>query len=179
VKCVVELFQNAELFEKVSRPDLREMGIRRQARESALQALFMVDFNDLWLNFSADVFYDSFGGDERTKVFSDLLIQGVIKNQAKLDSVITRASENWSIQRMARVDRAILRVACYELCCLPEVPRNVTINEAIEISKKFGSEDSPMFMNGVLDKIASYIDTINAVDFDEEKEEVEPSKVRA
>src|SRR5690606_12148293 len=113
-----------------SRPDLREMGIRRQGRESALQALFMVDFNDLWSDFSAEVFYNSFGNDERIKVFSDLLIQGVIKNRVKLDSVITRASENWSIQRMARVDRAILRVACYELCCLPEVPNNVAINEA-------------------------------------------------
>ena len=140
------------------------MGVRRQAREIALQALYMIDFNDEWQDYLSGSFFNNFDSEASSKAFAELLIQGVLDNRLKLDSVITRASENWSIQRMARVDRALLRVSCFELCCLPDVPRNVTINEAVEIAKRFGSEDSPMFINGVLDKIAFYIDQVNQND---------------
>lgn len=141
-----------------------DMGIRRQAREVALQALYMVDFNNDWLSYDPKIFYESFEVEKGSKTFADLLISGVIENKARLDSVITRASENWSIQRMARVDRALLRVSCFELCCLPDVPTNVTINEAVEIAKRYGSDESPMFINGVLDKIANYINQIKKAD---------------
>jgi len=140
------------------------MGVRRQAREIALQALYMIDFNDHWNEYLPGSFFNYFEAESSSKNFAEILIQGVLDNRSKLDSVITRASENWSIQRMARVDRSLLRVSCFELCCLPDVPKNVSINEAVEIAKRFGSEDSPMFINGVLDKISFYIDQVTKND---------------
>lgn len=166
MKAVVDLVNSPNFFECLSRMGIEEMGIRRQAREVALQALYMMDFNDEWSESALHMFYDQFGVDSKHTEFSELLVLGVIKNKQKLDSVITRASENWSIQRMSKVDRSLLRLACFELCCLPEIPSNVSINEAIEISKRFGSEDSPMFINGVLDKISSYIDIVTSQNSD-------------
>lgn len=164
MKFVVDLVKCAKFFDGLAVVGIKEMGIRRQAREVALQLLYMIDFNDSWSNYTQDQCPELFDVEDKSRDFSNLIVDGVIQNRVKLDSVITRASENWSIQRMARVDRALLRLACFELCCLPEIPRNVAINEAIEVAKKFGSEDSPMFINGVLDKIASYIDKVREDD---------------
>lgn len=162
MKSIIELVRSPDFFRPLSCLELgiEGMGIRRQAREVALQALFMIDFNNEWSSFNPASFFEHFVVENKYRDFSEILILGVIKNKEKLDAVITRASENWSIHRMPKVDRSLLRLSCYELCCLPEIPFNVTINEAIEISKNFGSEDSPIFVNGVLDKISSYIDAV-------------------
>ncbi|HWI39858.1 MAG TPA: transcription antitermination factor NusB, partial [Verrucomicrobiae bacterium] len=76
---------------------------------------------------------------------------------ADLDRLIEEKSRNWSVSRMARVDLNILRVATYELLHRPDVPRNVTLNEAVEIAKTFGAEESPAFVNGILDELAKAI----------------------
>ena len=193
MKSLRELISKSIFFGLCQKVGSKEMGIRRQAREIALQAIYMIDFNSQWsdyqsISFQSKSFFDSFDFDKGSLPFAEVLIQGVVENRIKLDSVITRASENWSIQRMARVDRALLRVSCFELCCLPDVPRNVSINEAVEIAKRFGSDDSPMFINGVLDKIANYIQQVSPSSVDGSKhsnlEEVfddtlPPQKVRA
>jgi N utilization substance protein B len=131
------------------------MGVRRQARESALQALYMCDALDSWNMESVLFCFDHFEVAENLRPYAEDLCAGVIENLADIDSKITCASEHWSINRMGRIDRAILRIATYELINLKDIPPGVAINEAIEISKRYSAGESPMFINGVLDKIAS------------------------
>jgi len=133
------------------------MGVRRQAREAALQAVFMCDFLSLWTLETSESCLDHFGVIKNVRPFALQLCQGVVENLAKVDSSLTCASEHWSLNRMGRVDRSILRIATYELMFLPDVPVNVSINEAIEIAKRYGSEESPQFVNGVLDRVASMV----------------------
>jgi N utilization substance protein B len=138
-----------------------EMGIRRQAREIAVQALYMLEFHDSISKHekldSTKLIYifDYFESPSACQPFAEILIKGVCSNQESIDKIISTSSQNWSLVRMARVDRALLRVATFELQYLNEIPRSVTINEAIEISKRYSSDDSPMFINGILDRIAS------------------------
>lgn len=133
------------------------MGVRRQAREAALQALFTCDFLNEWKVESVQFCFEHFAVPKAAQSFGLKLCQGVIENLVKIDGKLTCASENWSLSRMGRVDRGILRLAAYEIAFLEEVPINVAINEAIEIAKRFGSEESPVFVNGVLDKVASTV----------------------
>lgn len=86
--------------------------------------------------------------------FAKILIDGVRAHLSSIDAAITVASRNWTVSRMARVDRNILRIGTFEINYLSDVPPNVSINEAIEIAKRFGTDDSPMFINGVLDRVA-------------------------
>jgi len=140
------------------------MGVRRQAREAALQGIFRCDFLSHWdceaLSQCLDHFSISKNSSTKSSSndvvpFATKLCEGVIENFEQIDSKLTYASENWSLTRMSRVDRCILRLATFEIAFLDEVPVNVAINEAIEIAKRFGSEESPTFVNGVLDKVAS------------------------
>jgi N utilization substance protein B len=131
------------------------MGVRRQAREAALQALFMCDFIADWSSESAEFCLEHFSIPKSVRPYASQLCSGVIQNLAKIDSSLTCASEHWSLNRMGRVDRSILRLATFELIFLDEIPVNVAINEAIEIAKRFGAEESPHFVNGVLDRVAS------------------------
>ncbi|MFN8389777.1 MAG: transcription antitermination factor NusB [Bdellovibrionota bacterium] len=131
------------------------MGVRRQAREAALQALFMCDFISDWSIQAADFCLEHFSIPKSVRPYAAQLCAGVIQNLAKIDSSLTCASEHWSLNRMGRVDRSILRLATFELVFLDEIPVNVAINEAIEIAKRFGAEESPHFVNGVLDRVAS------------------------
>lgn len=129
-----------------------DMRLRRRAREYALQILFQFD-----LNKDAEGLLDrSWEGKDipiQLKEFTHTLVKGTIKHLAQIDSLIMSNAENWSLERMAIVDRNILRLAIYELLYLDDIPSRVTINEAIEISKRYGSEDSSAFVNGILDRI--------------------------
>lgn len=87
--------------------------------------------------------------------FAEEIIRGVKAHSVEIDRLISEKSKHWSIARMARVDLSILRMAIFELLFRGDIPRNVTINEAIEVAKKFGSEDSPAFINGILDEVAA------------------------
>jgi transcription antitermination protein NusB len=127
------------------------MGKRRKSRELALQQLFQSDLNPKSLdvmNLSEDT--DS---NQEVKDFYNELVSGVTSKKTAIDQLIETHSNNWKVSRMAKVDLNILRMATYELLYSSEVPPNVALNEAIEISKKFGSEDSPSFVNGILDNI--------------------------
>jgi len=87
------------------------------------------------------------------KPFAEQLAQGVLDHLPELDELLQRVADHWSVDRMAVVDRNVLRCALYELLYLDEIPAKVTINEAIEIAKRFGSEESGAFVNGILDRI--------------------------
>lgn len=113
----------------------------------------MADFLADWSESNVDLCFSHFGIPTNVQDYAKTLAQGVGQNLIKIDSQITRASENWSVSRMGRVDRSIIRIATYEMLLLPEVPKNVAINEAIEIAKRFGTDESPTFVNGVLDQI--------------------------
>ena len=138
---------------------------RRRAREFALQALYQVDtsgtagrsaLSGLWAGLSDE---DGIAGarpaDEDERAFALRIVEGVAAHLERLDGMIEAASTNWRLARMPVVDRNILRLASYELAECADVPANVSINEAIELAKKFGDKDSRAFVNGILDRIAA------------------------
>ena len=96
------------------------------------------------------------GGDDATDLASEL-VRGCARHLQAIDDRIREASKHWRLERMARVDRNILRLAIFELLERPDVPRRVTLNEAVELAKRYGDENSPAFVNGLLDRIANDI----------------------
>ncbi|MCB9479423.1 MAG: transcription antitermination factor NusB [Deltaproteobacteria bacterium] len=130
------------------------MGNRHKSREFTLQLLYYLDVGEAKLPQAADSFWEALTCTPDVRQFSMALVRGVVEHQREIDLVITRFSDNWTIDRMSHVDRNILRMAIYELLYLPEIPASVTINEAVEIGKRFGTEDSGAFINGILDRIA-------------------------
>nr|WP_321399605.1 transcription antitermination factor NusB [uncultured Desulfobacter sp.] len=131
------------------------MGDRRKSRELALQALFALDLNKSDSRFQIDEFLEQHGDDlsEPTRRFFQMLVDGVVENQEKIDTLLDQWAKNWKISRMPAVDRNIMRIAVFEMLHLPDIPPSVSINEAVEIGKKFGTRDSGPFINGVLDRI--------------------------
>ncbi|MGD0845363.1 MAG: transcription antitermination factor NusB [Geobacteraceae bacterium] len=132
------------------------MGVRREGRELALQLLYALELNPIevqeMLRLSRE---NSRASAEEVREFAEELVAGVVANRDAIDNIIVDKSKNWALSRMARVDLNILRLAVFELLFLSEIPRNVTINEAIEVAKKFGTEESASFINGMLDEIAT------------------------
>jgi N utilization substance protein B len=129
------------------------VGVRRQARELALQALYAMDSAHDQAGAGLAAFWENFEAPLDVRSFAEELVNGYLANHLLIDACIEEHSRNWTIGRMARVDLNILRIAVYELLHRPDIPRSVTINEAIEIAKKFGTDDSPAFVNGILDEI--------------------------
>ena len=130
------------------------MAKRRKAREVALQFLYQLDLNSDDDPIPHDEeFWARHPVDEDTHAFADALVRGTKSNQAKIDHAISQFAEHWDLERMAVVDRNILRLAVYELLWTAAVPPKVAINEAIEIAKKFGTKESSRFINGLLDRI--------------------------
>jgi len=130
------------------------MGARTTARESALQMLFAIDSTGGDLDDVIRDYWRETPGDAEGRAFADALVQGVANSLTELDQLISTASSNWRVERMTRVDRNVLRVGTYELAKCPDVPRPVAIDEAVELAKRFGTEESGSFVNGVLDRIA-------------------------
>ncbi len=135
------------------------MGSRHTGRERALQALYQLDQNDKATpNEAVEAAWaasdDQGPRDQAAHTFATELVNGVREYQAALDELIEQHSQNWRIDRMQRVDRNVLRLGVFELQHRPDIPRKVTINEAVELAKTFGTEDSAAFINGVLDRIA-------------------------
>lgn len=129
------------------------MSIRRKARERALQALYQMEITGNLSPGGPDLFWGHFAVASRAQGFAERLIAGVVENRDAIDLMIEGAAENWRLGRMPRVDLNILRVATYELIFCPDIPMNVSIDEAIEVGKRYGSEESPTFINGVLDQV--------------------------
>jgi N utilization substance protein B len=127
---------------------------RRKAREYALQFLFQHEFTGTKPERKDfDDFWQDKPGDPDTKAFAEDLISGTLEHCEELDVAIRAAAEHWVLERMAAVDRTILRFAVYELLHRGDIPSTVTINEAIEIAKKYSAEESAPFINGILDRI--------------------------
>ncbi len=127
---------------------------RTKARERALQALYQIDVAAEGIDDALGRFWKCFEPVEReVMTLAEGLVRGVARHRRLVDETIERVSINWRLDRMAKVDRNVLRLAVYELL-RTDVPVKVVINEAIELGKKFGSESSGAFVNGVLDKIA-------------------------
>ena len=130
------------------------MGIRRKGRELALQALYQIEVTGDASAAAVDLFLSHFEGSAQAKEFARRLVSGVISQRPHLDGLIDDCTENWKLARMAKVDLLILRMAAYELIFCPDIPLNVSLDEAIEMGKRFGSGDSGSFINGVLDQLA-------------------------
>ncbi|MFQ5842799.1 MAG: transcription antitermination factor NusB [Thermodesulfobacteriota bacterium] len=131
------------------------MGVRRRAREIALQVLYQKELNCIEVEEGLNLFRNNFEVLKGAMDFSERLVKGVEQHREDLDRVIEHYSSNWKVDRMAHVDRTILRIATYELLYCDDIPPRVAINEAIDIGKKYGSEDSGAFINGILDKVKS------------------------
>ena len=129
------------------------MGQRRRAREHALQMLFQIDLTGGTPEQVFRQFWTGHETQETTRDFTERLVLGVHGEQRELDRMIAESSENWKVDRMPVVDRNVLRMAIYELIHERETPAAVVIDEAIEVAKKYGSEKSGTFINGVLDTI--------------------------
>jgi len=145
-------------------------GLRRQGRELALKAIYGLHDGDaepasflqeFWANFR---FRDDILGEpqdepvaevpQEVRAFAEDLVIGTLGNLGRIDQVLGEFSTNWSLERMSRVDLALLRMACYELLFRSDVPPSVVLNEAIEIGKTYGTKETPAFVNGILDKVS-------------------------
>ena len=129
------------------------MGIRRRARETAMQALYYIDFRNDGTHPRLAEFLESVPLTTKARGYFEALLTGVLTARPQLDTIIERFSNNWRIDRMSRVDRNVLRIALYEMLCRDDVPVKVIINEAVEIGKKYGGEESGSFINGILDSV--------------------------
>ncbi len=130
-----------------------KMGKRRRSRELAIKVLFHLEFSDDDPPAAFDLICDNFGFSDDVKLFSKDLVLGVCDHLDELNAVISKTSKNWRLERIAKVDRCILRLAAYELLYRDDIPPKVSINEAVELAKKFGAEESGAFINGILDKV--------------------------
>ncbi|HEX2279060.1 MAG TPA: transcription antitermination factor NusB [Candidatus Tectomicrobia bacterium] len=129
------------------------MGTRRKARELAVQLLYQHDLAKVDPEEGMRLFWEYFPVDMEAREFCTQLVLGTLDRLAVIDELLSEASENWSLNRMSVVDRNILRLATYELVDRPEIPPSVSLNEAIEIAKKYSSPDAAVFINGVLDRV--------------------------
>ncbi len=145
------------------------MGRRRRARELVLQTLYALEFPGQYASEAVDHTHARAvepahtdqelaqlpkGGDEEL-TFHDRVIRGVLDNREEIDAILSESSNNWKVHRMAFIDRNILRMAVFELRWMDEIPPRVTMNEAIEIAKRYGTPESSSFVNGILDRVAA------------------------
>lgn len=130
---------------------------RTKARETALQALYQIELADGEVEESLASFTEGLKIAPEAKKYSVAIVRGVFANAPVIDALIKKYSEHWTVKRMAVVDRNILRIAAYELLYCPDVPYKVVIDEAVELAKKYGSEDSGAFINGIVDRMAKTV----------------------
>ena len=130
------------------------MGKRRDGREAAIQFLFSRDLQGEQKPEDAEVFWTLHSAKASTRAYAESLIQGVIAHQDEIDAHIMGVVQNFRIERLAAVDRNVMRLAAYELLHCPDVPAPVILNEAIDIAKALSAGQSGSFVNGILDKLA-------------------------
>ncbi len=129
------------------------MGTRRQARELAMQALFYMDIRKDASEETLENFCGCFCTSKKSRPFFRKLVNGVLGTKDQIDALVERYSQNWNISRMSCVDRNVMRIAVYEMLYCDDIPPKVSINEAVDIGKKFGTHDSGAFINGIMDSI--------------------------
>ena len=133
------------------------MGSRREGRELAVQALYQLEVTGDKAGGSLEGFWGHFQASEAARAFAMALVAGVQDDRGRIDRLIADAAEHWQVKRLSKVDVSVLRVATGELLGCDDVPTRVAIDEAIEIARRFGGEDSAAFVNGVLDRIAGVL----------------------
>jgi transcription antitermination protein NusB len=126
---------------------------RRKARELALKMLYQMEVNRETIDRALERYTRIFPYQEDIVVYARTLLSGIRLEQEHLDDYIAKASEHWKVSRITYVDKNILRVALYEMLYSKDVPPKVAINEALELAKKFGAEESKDFVNGILDRV--------------------------
>jgi len=129
------------------------MGGRRLSREMALKVLFQIDLVSTNIEEALKYTFEDGEFSDEVKEFSLILVNGVLSNLSKIDKSISNYTNNWSLERITNIDRNILRIAIYEILYLNNIPKSVSINEAVELAKKYGTKSSFSFVNGVLGKI--------------------------
>jgi N utilization substance protein B len=129
------------------------VGVRRKARECAMQLLFAQERGPMRPE-AVDAFWQDAAAPDPARDYAERLVALVGEHKAEIDAVISRCAENWTLDRMSRVDRNLLRIAVCELFYVEDVPLRVALDEAIEIAKRFGGDDSGRFVNGILDRVA-------------------------
>jgi N utilization substance protein B len=134
------------------------MSTRRQARELAMQALFCMDMQKNSSPQMLERFCEHFYASGKPQQFFLQLVQGVIGAADEIDALIERFSMNWKLGRMSAVDRNVMRIAVYEIIYCEDIPPKVSINEAVDIGKKFGTSESGAFINGILDSIRAALE---------------------
>jgi N utilization substance protein B len=130
------------------------MGARSSGREAALQMLFSVEAADVAPDRVIYDFWREFPGEAEGHEYADALVNGVTSERERLDAAISKASQHWRLDRMTRVDRNVLRIGTWELLYRMDVPAPVILDEAVELAKRFGTEDSGAFVNGVLNRVS-------------------------
>lgn len=129
------------------------MGLRRQAREYALRSLYLTDVAGVDPKEALKAVTDGTKFNPQGITFMETLVFGITENKKRINELINKYTENWELSRIANVDRNVLRIGIYEIIKMPETPIKVIIDEAVEIAKKFSSEQASKFVNGILDKI--------------------------
>ena len=134
------------------------MGARRTARERALQALYQLEMTTGSIGEALESAWAA--AEEARKEpeavkFAQELVEGVMDHRAEIDRLIEQHSHNWRLDRMGRIDRNVLRLGVFELKYRPDIPKKVSLNEAVELGKNFGTEESSAFVNGLLDRVAA------------------------
>ncbi|MGA3281770.1 MAG: transcription antitermination factor NusB [Smithella sp.] len=135
---------------------------RRKAREIALQVLYSLNFVNIDTQDALDLFWGNFVAPKAAKEFAAFLVQGTCEHKDELDKLIAGCSDNWSLGRMSRVDINVLRLAVFEFLYCDDIPPKVTLNEAVDLGKTFGSENSGSFINGILDTLNLKLNKKNA-----------------
>ena len=136
------------------------MGTRRKSREAALQFLYQNDFvrvadvgNDMELSENFNIFCSLYQINKKARQYAFDLVKGILAEMDDIDEVISAAASHWRLVRIAPTDRNLLRIAVFEMTDMDDIPPQVAINEAVEIAKRFGGEESPRFINGILDAV--------------------------
>ena len=137
------------------------MGARTSGREAALQMLFALEASGDEVERVIAAFWRETPGDPEGRDYADTVARGVAGELASVDEAVRKASTNWRLERMARVDRNVLRLGAWELMRSKSVPRAVILDEAVELAKRFGSEESGAFVNGVLDRVAANLGRVD------------------
>lgn len=123
---------------------------RKLARESSMQLLYQMELLEDFNKNNLEKFYDNNNFEEDEKDYIESVVIGVAENLEEIDAYINRNMDSWSIKRLAKIDLSILRISIYEILYREDIPKQVSINEAIEIAKKFSTEESSKFINGIL-----------------------------
>jgi transcription antitermination protein NusB len=135
---------------------VKAVGARHSGREAALQMLFQMEASGATADEAIELYWRSFASDAdpEGRAYADTCVRGIGTQTEALDKQITAASQHWRIERMARVDRNVLRLGTWELVHRSDVPRAVVLDEAVELAKSFGTDESSAFVNGVLNRVA-------------------------